>query len=83
VPRRPIIGLAYARAGARSAQSTCSTAARAARGHIPRTRQNLALAYALGGDWQSARTIAAQDVSPADLADRMTQWALLSSQDGQ
>ena len=41
----------------------------------PRTRQNLALAYAMSGDWSRARTIAAQDLSPAEVAPRMQQWA--------
>ena len=40
-----------------------------------RVRQNLALAYALAGDWQRARITASQDLSPADLAGRMEQWA--------
>jgi Flp pilus assembly protein TadD len=40
-----------------------------------RVRQNLALSYALAGDWRRARAIAAQDLSPADLDARMTQWA--------
>jgi Flp pilus assembly protein TadD len=59
------LGLAYALAGApQRAVDLLEPAARATSAS-PRTRQNLALAYALGGDWQSARTIAAQDVSPA------------------
>src|SRR5205085_7353538 len=42
------------------------------------TRQNLALAYALTGDWTKARTVAAQDV-PADQLDaRMQQWMQLA-----
>lgn len=41
----------------------------------PRIRQNLALSYALAGDWRRARVIAAQDLSPADIDARMTQWA--------
>ncbi|MCJ2187920.1 SPOR domain-containing protein [Novosphingobium beihaiensis] len=41
----------------------------------PKTRQNLAYAYALGGHWTEARIIAAQDV-PADQLDaRMHEWA--------
>jgi len=44
-----------------------------------RVRQNLALAYALAGDWTNARTIAAQDV-PADQLDaRIQQWMQLAS----
>lgn len=39
-----------------------------------RVRQNLALAYALDGDWTEARTIAAQDVAPGQLDARIQQW---------
>ena len=43
-----------------------------------RTRQNLALAYALAGKWVQSRVLASQDLSP-DLVDaRMTQWATLA-----
>ena len=53
------------------------TAARA-QGADSRVRQNLALAYALSGDWTNARTIAAQDV-PADQLDaRIQQWMQLA-----
>ncbi len=47
-------------------------------GNDARTRQNLALAYALDGRWVQARSLAAQDVSPDLLDSRMTQWAALS-----
>lgn len=40
-----------------------------------RVRQNLALAYALAGDWTQARTIAAQDVPADELDARMAKWA--------
>ncbi len=44
-----------------------------------RTRQNLALAYAFAGDWDQARTVAAQDV-PADQLDaRIQQWMTLAT----
>lgn len=44
-----------------------------------RVRQNLALAYALSGDWTNARAVAAQDV-PADQVDaRIHQWMQLAS----
>ena len=44
-----------------------------------RVRQNLALAYALSGDWTNARTVAEQDV-PADQVDaRIHQWMQLAS----
>lgn len=38
-------------------------------------RQNLALAYALGGQWGVARMIVAADLSPADVDARLQQWA--------
>jgi Flp pilus assembly protein TadD len=44
-----------------------------------RVRQNLALAYALEGNWTQARTVASQDV-PADQVDaRIHQWMQLAS----
>lgn len=44
-----------------------------------RVRQNLALAYALAGDWTNARTVAAQDV-PADQLDaRIHQWMQMAT----
>src|SRR5207253_1951387 len=43
-----------------------------------RTRQNLALAYAFAGNWNRARAIAAQDISPAQVDERMAQWAQMA-----
>lgn len=40
-----------------------------------KVRQNLALAYALAGQWQLARAVAAADMSPADVDARLAQWA--------
>jgi Flp pilus assembly protein TadD len=72
------VGLALALAG--QPQRAIELLEPAARGSDAngRTRQNLALAYALAGDWQRARTVAAQDVSPAELGQRMQQWAALA-----
>ena len=39
-----------------------------------RVRQNLALAYALAGDWVNARVVASRDVSPRDLDERIQGW---------
>lgn len=76
------IGLAYALAGEpRRAIEMLEPAAREA-GATGRVRQNLALAYALAGDWQKARTTAAQDVSPAELGTRMQQWAAFAQPSG-
>lgn len=41
-------------------------------------RQNLALAYALAGDWDEARVIAGQDVPASQLDARMQQWMQLA-----
>lgn len=41
-------------------------------------RQNLAYAFALNGDWRSARLVAQQDLSADVLAQRMGQWAVLA-----
>ncbi len=39
-----------------------------------RVRQNLALAYALSGDWTQARTVAAQDLAANQVDARIQQW---------
>ncbi len=68
------LGLALALAGrADQAVMVLEPAARAL-GAEARTRQNLALAYALGGNWDSARAIAAQDVPADQLEGRIAQW---------
>ncbi|HZG44761.1 MAG TPA: tetratricopeptide repeat protein [Allosphingosinicella sp.] len=76
------LGLAYALAGAPQRAVDLLEPAARAQGATPRVRQNLALAYAFGGDWQRARTIAAQDVSPSELASRMSHWADLAGRSG-
>jgi Flp pilus assembly protein TadD len=76
------IGLAYALAGEpRRAIELLEPAARAP-GANGRVRQNLALAYAFAGEWDKARVTAAQDVSPAELAGRLQQWAALAKPGG-
>ncbi|HEX8643614.1 MAG TPA: SPOR domain-containing protein [Allosphingosinicella sp.] len=77
------VGLAFALAGQpQRGLQLLEPAARAADA-TGRTRQNLAFAYALAGDWQRARTVAAQDVSPAELGPRLQQWAALAQPSGQ
>ena len=39
-----------------------------------RVRQNLALAYGLAGDWNAARTVAAQDVPGNQIDARIAEW---------
>ena len=41
----------------------------------PTVRQNLALSYALAGEWRMARMVASVDMSPAEVDARMEQWA--------
>lgn len=75
------VGLAYALAG--MPERAIEILEPAARGFdaSPRVRQNLALSYAIAGDWQRARTVAAQDISPAELGQRMEQWASFARPD--
>lgn len=40
-----------------------------------KVRQNLALALALAGRWNEARAVASLDIAPAEVDQRMTQWA--------
>jgi Flp pilus assembly protein TadD len=76
------IGLAYALAGEVGRAIELLEPAARAPGATSRTRQNLALSYALAGDWEKARVTAAQDLSPADLGARLQQWASLAQPGG-
>jgi Flp pilus assembly protein TadD len=72
-------GLAVALAGRpHDAVAVLNHAARNA-GADGRVRQNLALAYALSGDWTMARTVAAQDVPPEQLDSRVQQWMTMAT----
>jgi Flp pilus assembly protein TadD len=72
-------GLALALAGrAAEAIPVLQTTARQQNADA-RARQNLALAYALSGDWTQARTIAAQDVPANQLDARIHQWMQLAT----
>lgn len=71
-------GLALALAGdPQSAVMLLEQAARAV-GADSRTRQNLALAHAFAGNWEQARTVAAQDVPADQLDTRIQQWMVLA-----
>ena len=71
-------GLAVALAGQPQEAAGVLEAAARQPGADARLRQNLALAYALSGDWDAARTVAAQDVS-ADLLDaRIQEWMVFA-----
>ena len=67
-------GLALALAGQPSSAVSILEHAARSNGADPRVRQNLALAYALNGDWTAARTIASQDVPADQLDTRIQQW---------
>lgn len=67
-------GLAMALAGQPgNAVAVLDEAARSP-GADARVRQNLALAYALAGNWDAARTIAAQDLPGDQLDARVAEW---------
>jgi len=71
-------GLALALAG--DPQSAIGLLEQAARtpGADSRTRQNLALAHAFAGNWEQARTVAAQDLPGDQLDSRIQQWMVLA-----
>jgi len=71
-------GLAMALAGQPEVAVQLLEPAARARGADAQIRQNLALAYALSGDWTEARVIAAQDVPASQLDSRLHQWAQLA-----
>jgi Flp pilus assembly protein TadD len=73
------LGLAYALAGRPDRAVQLLEEAARSPSATPRTRQNLALAYAMSGDWRRARAVAAQDLSPAELPARLQQWAAFAS----
>ena len=72
------VGLAFALAGEHARAVRLLERAARRPGATARTRQNLALAYALSGDWRRAQAIAAQDLSPSEVPVRMVQWAALA-----
>lgn len=69
------LGLALALAGAPGDGVRLLTTAAREPGASVKTRQNLALALALAGQWDMARMAASADMSPADVEVRMREWA--------
>ena len=67
-------GLALALAGRAQAGVEVLMAAMRVPGADARTRQNLALALALAGDWRDAHMIVGLDLDPAATNRRMLQW---------
>ena len=76
-------GLAVALAGQPAQAIPILEQAARAPGADARVRQNLALAYALAGDWTNARTVAAQDVPGDQLDARIHQWMQMTAPGGQ
>lgn len=76
----PDTGLALALAGDSEAAIYVLTEAARAPGAGARTRQNLALAFALSGRWAQARIVAAQDLSLDKVEARMAEWSKLAEQ---
>ncbi len=67
-------GLALALAGRSGDAAAVLLDAARQPGADARVRQNLALAYALSGDWTQARTVAAQDLAANQVDARIQQW---------
>ena len=81
---RPILepadyGLALALAGHPAEAVAALEPVARSRGADARIRQNLALSYALAGDWSAARTVAAQDVPADQLDQRIQGWMKLAT----
>jgi D-alanyl-D-alanine carboxypeptidase len=72
-------GLALALAGRADESIPILQAAAREQGADARVRQNLALAYALSGDWTEARTVAGQDVPANQLDARIHEWMQLAN----
>ncbi len=68
-------GLAVALAGDPDTAIVTLESAIRAGGSDAKTRQNLALAYAMAGKWSNARIMASQDLSNTDVDARIAQWA--------
>ena len=71
-------GLALALAGDNEGAIYVLSEAARAPGAGARTRQNLALAFALSGRWAQARILASQDLSPDKIEARMAEWSKLA-----
>lgn len=69
------LGLAYSLAGETSRGVAILVDAVRGGENTAKLRQNLAYAYALDGRWAEARTMAAQDVTPDQIDQRISDWA--------
>lgn len=71
-------GLAFALAGDPATAVQVLTEAAREPGADAKTRQNLALAFALAGEWQQAKIVAAADLPANQVDGRIMQWASFS-----
>jgi Flp pilus assembly protein TadD len=69
------LGLAYSLSGQPDQGINVLTNAVRGGENTAKVRQNLAYSYALAGRWREARLMAAQDVPPDKVGDRMAEWA--------
>jgi Flp pilus assembly protein TadD len=69
------LGLAVALAGDPAGAVAMLSEAAKKPGADAKLRQNLALSLALAGQWHGARLVASADMSPADVDQRMEEWA--------
>lgn len=76
----PDLGLALALAGDHEAAIYVLSEAARAEDATARTRQNLALSFALSGRWAQARVLAAQDLALNKVEARMAEWSKLAEQ---
>lgn len=72
------LGLALALAGQPERGAGILGNALRAGENTPKLRQNLAYAYALQGNWQAARVMAAEDVTGSALDARISEWAMMA-----
>lgn len=72
------VGLALALASDPRGIAVLSTAARSPHA-TGRTRQNLALAYAIAGEWTQARAVAATDVPASAIPARLAHWSKIAT----
>lgn len=72
------VGLALALASDPRGIAMLSTAAQAPNA-TGRTRQNLALAYAIAGEWTQARAVAATDVPASAIPARLAEWSKIAT----
>ena len=68
-------GLALALAGDGAGAIALLTEVARSPASTAKVRQNLALSYALAGQWQAARVVASADLAPTEVDSRLEQWA--------